>query len=177
MIFKARDIEAPNPDIPESLDPSAAGNLWKGGYEVTYWFANNDWVQIANPDVEVDGTTYRITIPEGMGSSRWQGQMAILTDINLEEGKKYDFQVKLYSETDQGQVITIKLCNGLAGSNDDPFFFDPMVGITSYETTTYINYGFDGKTVTPAKLVLDFGGCAIGSVIEVSDFVLQEHVE
>ena len=177
MIFKARDIEAPNPDIPESLDPSAAGNLWKGGYEVTYWFANNDWAQIANPDVEVDGTTYRITIPEGMGSSRWQGQMAILTDINLEEGKKYDFQVKLYSETDQGQVITIKLCNGLEGSNDDPFFFDPMVGITSYETTTYINYGFDGKVVTPAKLVLDFGGCAIGSVIEVSDFVLQEHVE
>lgn len=162
---------------PESLDAAAATNLWKGGYAVTYWFADNAWSQIADPEVEVDGANYRITIPEGMGGLQWQGQMAILTDINLEEGKKYDFQVKFYSETDQGEVITIKLCNGLEGSNDDPFFFDPKVGITSYETTTYLNWGFAGKTVTPAKLVLDFGGCAIGSVIEVSDIVLQEHVE
>ena len=104
--------------------------------------------------------------------------MAIMTDINTEEGKKYDFQVKLYSETDQkADAITIKLCNGLEGAADDPFYFDPKVGVTSFEEFTYLQWGFAGKNCTPAKLVLDFGGCVPGSVVEVRGIVLQEHVE
>ena len=162
---------------PSSLDPAAASNLWKGdNYAVTYWFANNDWAQIGNPEVEQTGSNYKVTIPEGMGPQRWQGQMAILTDINTVEGKKYDFQVKLYSEVDQPSV-TIKLCNGLEGANDDPFYFDPVVSVTSFEEFTYLQWGFDGKACSPIKLVLDFGGCAVGSTIEVKDIVLQEHVE
>ncbi|MBR6721716.1 MAG: DUF5121 domain-containing protein [Alistipes sp.] len=163
---------------PSELDPAAATNLWKGGYAVTYWFADSSWAQIGDPEVEVDGANYKITIPEGIGGAQWQGQMAILTDINTEEGKKYDFQVKLYSETDQkADAITIKLCNGLEGAADDPFYFDPKVGVTSFEEFTYMQWGMAGKACTPAKLVLDFGGCVPGSVIEVRGLVLQEHVE
>ena len=163
---------------PSELDPAAATNLWKGGYPVTYWFADSTWQQIGDPEVEVNGADFKITIPEGIGGAQWTGQMAIMTDINTEEGKKYDFQVKLYSETDQkADAITIKLCNGLEGAADDPFYFDPKVGVTSFEEFTYLQWGFAGKNCTPAKLVLDFGGCVPGSVVEVRGIVLQEHVE
>ena len=163
---------------PSELDPAAATNLWKGGYPVTYWFADSTWQQISDPEVEVNGADFKITIPEGIGGAQWTGQMAIMTDINTEEGKSYDFQVKLYSETDQkADAITIKLCNGLEGAADDPFYFDPKVGVTSFEEFTYLQWGFAGKNCTPAKLVLDFGGCVPGSVVEVRDIVLQEHVE
>lgn len=163
---------------PSQLDPAAATNLWKGGYAVTYWFADAGWAQIADPEVEVDGANYKITIPEGIGGAQWQGQMAIMTDINTVEGKKYDFQVKLYSETDQkADAITIKLCNGEEGQADNPYYFDPKVGVTSFEEFTYLQWGIAGKACTPAKLVLDFGGCVPGSVVEVRDIVLQEHVE
>ena len=163
---------------PSQLDPAAATNLWKGGYTTTYWFANSAWAQIADPEVEFDGANFKLTIPNEIGGAQWTGQVAILTDINTEEGKKYDFQVKLYSETDQkADAITIKLCNGLEGAADDPFYFDPKVGVTSFEEFTYLQWGFAGKNCTPAKLVLDFGGCVPGSVVEVRDIVLQEHVE
>lgn len=161
---------------PTSLDPAAASNLWKGGYNVTYWFADNNWSQIADPTVVEDGANYKVTLTEGMGASQWQGQMAIMTDINIEEGKNYDFQVKLYSEVNQ-PTVTVKLCNGLEGAADSPFFFDPKVSIVEYEETTVLYWNFAGQTCTPAKLVLDFGGCVPGSVIEVRDLVLQEHVE
>lgn len=163
---------------PSELDPAAATNLWKSGYAVTYWFADNAWVQIGDPSVEVDGANYKLTIPDNIGGAQWQGQMAIMTDINMEAGKKYDFQVKLYSEVDQpDQAITIKLCNGLEGASDTPYFFDPKVGITSFEEFTYLEWGFAGDVCTPAKLVLDFGGCVPGSVVEIRGLVLQEHVE
>lgn len=163
---------------PSELDPAAATNLWKGGYPVTYWFADSAWSQIADPEVEFNGPDFKITIPEGIGGAQWTGQVAIMTDINTEEGKKYDFQVKLYSEVDQkADAITIKLCNGLEGAADDPFYFDPKVGVTSFEEFTFLQWGMAGKNCTPAKLVLDFGGCVPGSVVEVRDLVLQEHVE
>lgn len=163
---------------PSELDPAAATNLWKGGYPVTYWFADSAWSQIADPEVEFNGADFKITIPEGIGGAQWTGQVAIMTDINTEEGKKYDFQVKLYSEVDQkADAITIKLCNGLEGAADDPFYFDPKVGVTSFEEFTFLQWGMAGKNCTPAKLVLDFGGCVPGSVVEVRGLVLQEHVE
>lgn len=163
---------------PSELDPAAATNLWKGGYPVTYWFADSAWSQIADPEVEFNGADFKITIPEGIGGAQWTGQVAIMTDINTEEGKKYDFQVKLYSEVDQkADAITIKLCNGLEGAKDDPFYFDPKVGVTSFEEFTFLQWGMAGKNCTPAKLVLDFGGCVAGSVVEVRGLVLQEHVE
>ncbi len=163
---------------PSELDPAAATNLWKGGYPVTYWFADSAWSQIADPEVEFNGADFKITIPEGIGGAQWTGQVAIMTDINTEEGKKYDFQVKLYSEVDQkADAITIKLCNGLEGAADDPFYFDPKVGVTSFEEFTFLQWGMAGKACTPAKLVLDFGGCVPGSVVEVRGLVLQEHVE
>ncbi len=162
---------------PTELDASAASNLWKPTFTETYWFAGVDsWDQIADPVVEKDGANYKVTLPEGMGYDRWKGQMAILTDIVTEEGKKYDFQVKLYSEVAQPSV-TVKLCNGMEGANDDPFYFDPIVSIAEYETTTVLQWNFDGKACNPVKLVLDFGGCVPGSVVEISDLVLQEHVE
>lgn len=162
---------------PSSLDPAAATNLWHGdNYAVTYWFANDGWTQIGDPVVEQNGSNYTVTLTEGMGASQWQGQMAIMTDIVMEAGKKYDFQVKIYSEVSQPSV-TIKLCNGKEGAGDAPFFFDPRVSVVEYEEFTYLNWGFDGDVCEPVKLVLDFGGCVAGSTVELKDFVLQEHVE
>lgn len=162
---------------PTELDATAESNLWTGASKtITYWFANNDWGQIADPTVDVDGSDYTVTCPDGIGASQWQGQMAIMTDIVTEESKNYDFQLKLYSDQAHPHV-TVKLCNGAEGAADDPYYFDPQIELYENETTTVFYWNIVGKACNPVKLVLDFGGAAAGQTIEVTDIVLQEHSE
>lgn len=168
----------PKAPKPSELDPNSADNLWNyNNCTLSYYFADNSWAQIANPEVEQDGGKYTITLTEGMGASQWQGQFAIISDITTKEGVEYGFQVKLYSEVDQPSV-TIKLCNEheSGGEGDEPFFCDAKHSLTAFEEYKYVIF-FDGQVCDPLKLVLDFGGCVGGSDVEVYDIALVEFTE
>lgn len=168
----------PKAPKPSELDPNSADNLWNyNNCTLSYWFADNSWGQIANPEVEQNGGKYTITLTEGMGASQWQGQFAMISDITTKEGVEYGFQVKLYSEVDQPSV-TIKLCNEheSGGDSDEPFFCDAKHSLTAFEEYKYVIF-FDGQVCDPLKLVLDFGGCVGGSVVEVYDIALIEFTE
>lgn len=152
-------------------------NMWKTAVtnQVTCWFANNDWGQISDPSYVAEGGAYEVTIPEGMGSSQWQGQFAVNhTGISLAEGKKYDFQFVLKSDADHPGV-TIKPCNGVDGSNDDPFMADGRHVLKAGEEYLYQLADVAGKNIPDLKVVFDFGGGVAGSVVVISDIIICEH--
>ena len=47
----------PEPEVPGALDPNSDANLWKNAaIDVSYWFADNNWTQIADPEMTADVT-------------------------------------------------------------------------------------------------------------------------
>ena len=157
---------------PAPFDPGAADNLWNNAVmDVSYWFADEGWGQIANPQHTVDGSTHTIVLPEGMGSQRWQGQFVFNnTGIVTSADKTYDFQLVLNSTADHPGV-TIKLTQQ---DNDNVFFFEDAHAVTAYEDYKYQVYGVQGVDLSNAKLVLDFGGGVPGSTVVIKEIVLRE---
>lgn len=151
------------------------GNLWADAkIELSYWFANNDWGQIADPGVEVKGKKYVVTIPDGIGTQQWQGQMVFNnTGLNTTKAKGYQFTMKIKSSADYGNM-TIKVTQQ---DNDDVFLVLAQGGKVNLKAGE--EYLFDsevvaGVDITNVKLVLDFGGAAAGSVVELSGICLRE---
>ena len=157
------------------FDPNSDRNLWKNAVmDVSFWFADEGWAQIANPQYTAEGNTHTIVIPDGIGSQRWQGQMVFNnTGIVTSAEKTYDFQLVLNSTADHGGV-TIKLTQQ---DDDNVFFFEDQHKVTAYEDYKYQVKGVKGVDLSNAKLVLDFGGAVPGSTVVIKDIVLQEHIE
>ena len=157
------------------FDPNSDRNLWKNAVmDVSFWFADEGWAQIANPQYTAEGNTHTIVIPDGIGSQRWQGQMVFNnTGIVTSAEKTYDFQIVLNSTADHGGV-TVKLTQQ---DDDNVFFFEDAHALTAFEDYTYQVKGVQGVDLSNAKLVLDFGGATPGSTVVIKDIVLQEHIE
>lgn len=171
---------------PDPLDPSSDANLWKGAaINITYWFADNGWGQIADPELTRGDNEFKLVIPEGIGASQWQGQFVFNhTGIALDPAKKYDFQVTLLSSEDHPHV-TIKPCyqhpteldenNNPADVNE--LFMEGALALSAYEECVYTKTGLQGTDIPDLKLVFDFGGAVGGSEIVVSGITIQEHID
>ena len=169
---------APEPEVPQPLDPNSDANLWKTAIktDISYWFADNSWTQIADPELEVEGDAYTLTIPEGTGGSQWQGQFVFnRTGIKTTVGKTYDFQVTLYSEEDHPHV-TVKPCYEQAPGNDvNELFIKSDIKLFAYEEYVYTVKGLAGTDIPDLKLVFDLAGAAAGSKVTISGITLIEH--
>ena len=117
----------------------AASNLWKGVDtgdnfdKVSPWFANNDWAQIADPEWKHEGDTWQITMPEGIGSSQWQGQFPIHTTLSASMNKRYNFYCVVESDNDI-PGLTIKLTET---DDDKNFFFADSHEVTADKAFVY----------------------------------------
>ncbi len=168
----------PEPEVPGALDPNSDANLWKTANtaEISYWFADNNWTQIADPEMTAGNNEYTLIIPEGTGASQWQGQFVFNhTGIKISTDKTYDFQVTLYSEADHPHV-TVKPCYEQAPSNDvNELFYKPDIVLSAYEEYVYTVTGLPGTDIPDMKLVFDFGGAVAGSKVIVSGITIIEH--
>ena len=157
------------PDVP-AFDPEAASNLWNDsaieGYE--YYYAPG-WAQIDAPEVEQDGRTYTVTLPQAT-TDQWQAQMKIFTNLSTSADKTYDFYCVLNSSNDHPGV-TIKLTNT---GDDGSFYFADRHVLTAYEDYVYQMVGMAGIDMEKMTLVFDFGGCAAGTEITISDIIIRE---
>ena len=157
------------PDVPE-FDPEAATNMWNDsaieGYE--YYYAP-DWVQIDAPEVEQDGRTYTVTLPQAT-TLQWQAQMKIFTNLSTSADKTYDFYCVLNSSNDHPGT-TIKLTKT---GDDNSFYFADRHVLTAYEDYVYQVVGMAGIDMEKMTLVFDFGGCAAGTEITISDIIIRE---
>ena len=157
--------------IPYDYDDSK--NLLKGqsfGADFRFWFADNNWSQIADPEHDGDTSEFTLTIPDAMGGSQWMGQVHIPFDkINLSAGKRYNFSVVILTDKD-APGITVKPQND---GNDSEFLDEARHAIAANVPTAIVykgRNGFDGKF----RLCLDFGGTPAGTKVKVISMFLAE---
>ena len=185
MIFRARDVQpAPEPDQPvvAPFDPAAADNLWNNAaINVTYWFANSGWGQIADPEATLGNNEYTFVVPAEVGGSEWQGQVVFRnTGLVLSPDKTYDFRVILSSTADG--TATIKPCyqhpTELDGNGNpadvNELFYDNAIAVTAYEDLEYVKAGLQGTDIPDLKMVFDFGRFPAGAEITVKGIVIRE---
>ena len=169
---------------PVVLDPTSDANMWKNAAEdISFWFANDGWSQIANPELTKGDNEYTIVVPEGTGASQWQGQMVFNhTGLVLTPDKKYDFQVTFMSSEDHPHV-TIKPCyqhpteldgNGNPADVNEILYVN-NIALAAYEEYVYTATDLQGTDIPDLKLVFDFGGAVAGSEIVISGITVQEH--
>lgn len=159
------------------LDPSSDANMWKNAVtsEVSFWFANNDWGQIADPAYTAGDNEYKLVMPEGIGGAQWQGQFIFNnTGIAISTDKTYDFQVTLSSSEDHPHV-TVKPCYNNGSEDVNELLYEPSIALKAYEDYVYTKRGVKGTDIPDLKLVFDFGGAVGGSEVVISGITIQEH--
>ena len=185
IVIRESQVTPVVPEQPGVLDPNSEANMWKNAKtdDISFWFANDGWSQIANPEFTAENGVYTLIIPEGTGASQWQGQMAINhTGLVLTPDKKYDFQVTLLSSEDHPHV-TVKGCwadpNDIDPSNGNPkdkneVVYNKDIALTAYEEFVYTATDLPGTDIPDFKLVFDFGGAVGGSEVVISGITLCE---
>ncbi len=180
IIQKHDESGSGNADAALSYDSS--DNLWKAVDEgsafvsVTPWFADGGWQQIGDPEWEHSGRTWSLTLPEGMGSSQWQGQFPINTTISTKQTDKYSFQCTVTASNDC-EGITIKLTesdDADGTKHDSNFYFAERHDVKAGEPYTYTVRGatLPLNDAHALSLFFDFGGSPVGTFIEISDITL-----
>ena len=183
LVFTSREdtgLPEPGDEAGATMDWNydAASNLWKGVDtgdnfdKVSPWFANNDWAQIADPEWKHEGDTWQITMPEGIGSSQWQGQFPIHTTLSASMNKRYNFYCVVESDNDM-PGLTIKLTET---GDDNNFFFADRHEVTADKAFVYKaeNVSLPLKDAAALSLFLDFGGTPAGTVVKVSKIYFEE---
>lgn len=183
LVFTSREdtgLPEPGDEAGATMDWNydAASNLWKGVDtgdnfdKVSPWFANNDWAQIADPEWKHEGDTWQITMPEGIGSSQWQGQFPIHTTLSASMNKRYNFYCVVESDNDM-PGLTIKLTET---GDDNNFFFADRHEVTADKAFVYKaeNMSLPLKDAAALSLFLDFGGTPAGTVVKVSKIYFEE---
>ena len=189
LVFTSReDTGLPEPgDEPSATmdwNYDAASNLWKGVdagdlfVSVTPWFANNDWAQIADPEWNHEGDTWQITMPEGIGSSQWQGQFPIHTTLSASMNKRYNFYCVVESDNDiPGLTIKLTETDDPDGTkHDNNFFFADRHDVTADKAFIYKaeNVSLPVGDAHALSLFFDFGGTPAGTVVKVSKIYFEE---
>ena len=183
---EGQDFGPIEPEVPtvEPLDPTyydlnGATNLWKTtNITMDCWYSPGDWSGGIAPDYELTaGNGIKATIPDGVGGSEWMAQTKMITDVATSSEKTYDFSVTLLADEDM--TITIKLTGNPEGDGDPhSFFYDGQVQLTAGEPLVYRKANLkQNESCANLMLIFDFGRSPIGSTIEASEIIFQEHID
>ena len=166
------------PDEPVDPDmPGIGENLWaKATVTASLWFSPADWSGGLEAPFEMTaGNGFKLTVPEGVGGSEWQGQVKLSSDIPASVDKEYD--VWFTVTTSEDGVITAK---GSSVVDDDKhgMYYDNAIAVEADKALKVVK----AKVVPDADfdavmLIWDFGRLPAGTEVEVSGIVLQEHVD
>ena len=163
--------------IPLSDKPEVV-NLWPTAtVTATQWFSGADWSGGLTAEYELKADNgFDITIPEGIGGSEWMGQFALHSNIELLSSHEYEFSCKIKATT--ASTFTLKLTNDPeTGTDAKVSFYENSLNMKEGETVIRLR-GFKPaeSDAEAAMLIFDFGRTSAGTVINVSDIVLQEYV-
>lgn len=150
-------------------------NLWIDcTKEVTFWYADSGWGQLADPEMtgSLDDNNFTLTFPQG-NTDQWQGQMHINTNLATSADKKYDLRITFNGSQDH-PGITVKFQQS---DDDNVYYCADRIAAAAYEDCTFKLIGFEGMDLAATQLCLDFGGCGDGYEVTVKDIVIQEHAK
>ncbi len=166
FIFTSAEAEA----VFEGFDANSDCNLFKSAsYTNTYYYAPG-WAQIADPEVTTGTNSWTVNLPAAT-FDQWQAQMAFRTDMTTNAATNYDFSAVFTSNKDLNGM-TVKLTQN---DNDDVYFFADRIDLKAGEEYIFWKADMPGIDIPDVKLVLDFGGCQDGTIIDISNIVLKEH--
>lgn len=164
------------------FDYNSPNNAWKQvdadqSFNMTYWWANNGWTQIADPEFSVSEKSngakiYTIVASDGVGGSEWQAQNAFnTTGLAVGGTELVDFSCVVSSTCDQR--ATIKLCQ--TDDDDNALIYDGNVQLKAGVPTvlrfedTQLSKGTDAAAL---KLIFDLGSIQSGATFRVTDITL-----
>ena len=150
----------------------SACNMWKTCTYTNSFYYAPAWSQIADPTVEKLDTGFKVTLPEAT-TDQWQAQVAFHTDMTTNAATNYDFKCVLKSNNDHPGV-TIKLVLSGGGDNDNIFYFADRHPLAAEEEYVYEMPNMPGIDMDKVSLFFDFGGCAAGTEVTVTDIILKE---
>lgn len=147
-------------------------NLWHQDdasvHTPTFYYAPG-WSQIADPAYSTQGYDYEgLSLPQAT-NEQWQAQMFLPSNISLSADKSYDFSVILTSNTDHNNV-TVEV-----GDANGHHLFSEKTSLKAGEPVCFWKSDVPGVNVTNARIVLDFGGNAENTSVNVESIVLKDH--
>lgn len=152
------------------FDANSDCNLWKDCTYTNEFYYAPGWSQIADPTLTADGNSYTVTLPTAT-AEQWQAQVKFLTDISTFAAENYDFSAKFMSNKDHNNV-TVKL---VMTGDDNTFYFTENIKLKAYEEYVFYKSDMPGIDMANVSLVLDFGGNAEDTEVNISNIDLQEH--
>ena len=149
-------------------------NLVKNAtWTASTWVADDSWSTVTQPKVTMDGTnSVELVYSDASGSSNWQSQLHLESNITVSSAKTYDYSVCITSSVDL-PAVTVK--TGMVGDDNTFFFQDDnaysvKAGVPFVVAKTDLA-GFDGDV----KFTFDFAPTPAGAEIVISDLYLAEH--
>ena len=155
---------------PAGYDPDHACNMWKIATFTNSFYYAPGWSQIADPTIEANGNSYKITLPTAT-TDQWQAQVFFNTDMATNAANHYDFSAT-FNSTEDHKSVMVKLYKK---GDDNVLYFAETISLKAYEEYAFIKTNLPGIDMDNVNLVLDFGGNAAGTVVTVSRVVLKEH--
>ncbi|MDE7441725.1 MAG: hypothetical protein K2M69_06145 [Muribaculaceae bacterium] len=168
--------------LPPAVEFDDSRNLFTGftAEKVSTWFADSSWSDgaIAQPTINLNPDGYSFTMPAGVGSDQWQGQVHLWTNIPTSSANSYDFCVT-FTSTEDHPGITIKLQKGDSlgedTSDDEVSYCLDRVEVKANVPYTYYFEDISGIDIEKLQVCCDFAGGVAGSDITVSNLHLQVH--
>ena len=163
--------------LQERYDPNfnydSACNMWKTCTYTNTFYYTPDWnTMFSDPGLETLDTGFKVILPEAT-SQQWQAQVAFHTDMTTNSATNYDFKCVLKSNNDHPGV-TVKLVLSGGGENDNVFYFADAHPLAAEEEYVYEMVNMPGIDMDKVSLFFDFGGCAAGTEVTVTDIILKE---
>ena len=146
-------------------------NLWKSATLSYSFYYAPGWSQITDPTYTTDGNCYYSVALSTATDSQWQAQCWLTSDITTSSSNSYDFSCKFTSTTDLSNV-TVKLYDT---SNNDVYLSSEEISLSAGEQSLYYLSEMTGVDLSALSLLLDFGGNAENTTVEVADIVFQIH--
>ncbi|MCM1221991.1 MAG: hypothetical protein NC548_46715 [Lachnospiraceae bacterium] len=176
--------EAPSQDFDPNLvnwcDVNSDQNLATGfntAGAMSFWWANADWQQTADPGFDYADGIYTITAAVN-GGAEWQAQNSIVgVAVNIEAEEYYDISVDIESSANIDRY-TLKICKD--GDDDNILFYNGALSLTRGNNTVRFAKriaakGDEATSIDIAKWIFDFGGTPEGTVFKISNFIIQKH--
>ena len=166
--------EADVRNVEESgFDANSDFNMWKGvEYNMFYYYAP-DWAKIADPGFVAGNNDYTITLPEAT-TDQWQAQVAFkTTNISTSAANNYDFSCIINSDKDLNGA-TVKL---VLDGNDETYYFADRIDLKAGQDYVFWKSDMPGIDMDKVNLFFDFGGCAAGTNVNISNIVLKNHAD
>ena len=144
-------------------------NLWENAQPTLRFYYAPNWVQTAAPTSKENKGKYSFTLSKPT-TQQWMAQMFLLTNVPTSAAKRYDFQVTVKASKNVPNA-TFKLYQD---GNDKLYYFEERVNLTAKKEYTFRKTGMDGLDMSKVCLLIDFGGNAASTEVNVSSIALME---